>query len=276
MAALIATGSATGTPGGTPLLHGLVNRLNATSGGIGTLAVAANTTIFPFVGGITKPGYIISINPVIAAAGTTRPFLGVQMIWKDTVTGLGTAKETWYVPATAGGVEIYGKGPTKGGQLSIGLQNFDPANPMTVSMAFWETTHHVPRDDWRSGNANGIVIAGAVAANADPFAGLLINNSGTLGPNSGVGFSMPLYAGKASFTIFLAQAGSVEFNALTPLGFGGYAGNNLGLIQTAGSTSSSFSTEQDMGRWPIVVQLSNNTAVNSPYSITGAILEYAS
>lgn len=204
---------------GTPLLHGLANRLNDTSGGSGTLSVPASSTIFPFVGGITKPGYLISISSAINVAATV-PFLGIQMIWKDTVTGLGTAEEDWYIPATNSGlITIYGKGPVKGSQLSIGLQNLDPAQAQTVSVAFWETTHHIARDDWRS-LGSGAVPGFSPAGGGFPAANALCNFA--FSTSSNVSRLLPLYAGQAFITSVISGGTSpaIQITPIDPSLFG--------------------------------------------------------
>lgn len=261
---------------GTPLLHGLANRLNNTSGGSGTLAVPAGSTIFPFVGGITKPGYIISISVAIANTATI-PFLEVQMIWKDAVTGLGTAEEAWIIPAATSTLVIYGKGPTKGSELSIGMHNLDPAQAMTVTCAFWETTHHIGRDDWRSDNPNNVPGLGLIANPCDAFAGLLLQSEGTAAAHGGPSFMLPLYAGQVSIYASLGAVGNLSVSALQAGGVGmpaPYGGNTLAQTPLAAGTPVTLT--QDTGRFPIVVSLDNTTAGAASYGITATILEYAS
>lgn len=257
---------------GTPLLHGVINRLNAS--GAATIAVPAAGFAFPLINGISKPGYLLNISVRVSAAATV-PFLQIQLNWKDSVTGLQTGNEHWYIPASsAGTILTIGKGPTKGDQLAINLQNLDPAQAMTVTLAVWETTHSIARDDWRSDQP--LNVPGLTATTCDPFGGLIINQVGTLPANSSAFFLMPLYAGKLSIYAAMNQTGKIQFNAMQPAGPPGtsYVNNQLGVQPITAGTPAQF--EQDTGRWPIICLITNTTALLASYTITGTVVEFAS
>jgi hypothetical protein len=279
VSAQIATGTVSGTPGGTPLLTGLVNLLNATASGTGTINVPANSTQFPFIGPgtITRPGYQISIAATMAAA--TIPFLGVQLFWKDSATGLQVAEEVWYIPVTtaAGGITIYGKGPCKGNELSFGLVNYDPANAITVSLAFWQTTHHISRDDWRSNPANTVPGTTQIPS-SDPFALILGTATDTnLAANATVAYLLPLYAGQVEIAIeqTVAQSLIVNVFAVDP-SIVGAAFTALPIYVAATAAAKQIGPfPLYFPRCPCILQVQNGANI-ATVQMTVTNLEYAS
>ena len=206
-AALLATGSATGTPGGVPLLHGWDD-------------IAASAQAIPAASSVTlanltfkKPGYIVSFWGEYSGANGTIPFVLITFTWKNAANGDNLSQEQWIVPVTANGgfLPTYGKGPTKGATLSIKLTNFDPAQPVSMSYDISETTQHITRDDWRS--ATPIDVPGFTSApGADPFAlieaaaqNLNINGNQTLT------YQLPVYAGAVWITLEASIATGIQF-----------------------------------------------------------------
>lgn len=257
---------------GTPLLHGLTNRYNATS----TVAHNATGVIGPLT--ITKPGYVISLSVTIPNTATAS-LLGVQFIWKDSFTGVQTDEEHWYIPMAASGtLPVYGQGPTKGDQLTVNLVNFDGAQTATVTMTIWDTTHHIARDDWRGTFFPGI-ISGAPFTNGaqltdDAFSLFLGEVTAfNIAAATTALFGIPLYCGQISISIGLSVAGNtnVKILAMNPK----LAGNFVIYSGTANALTNPpiiVSSPRSI----LMLSINNTTAGGILYTIGATGLEYAS
>lgn len=209
MAALIATGSATGTAGGAPLLHG-ARRLFT----VGSQVVAASGTFSTGNITFTRPGYLIRVTCQMSAAGAVQPTVKADMSWTVAASGSPiTAQEQWYLPAgSVTAMRTNGKGPTKGDTLNITFTNGDATDTVTLFVDVWETTQHVARDDWRS--TGSVASAGGGAIGNQNQAGLIATDSFSVPASSSVTKNLPLYCGQAA--VFVNQnsaAGSqISFN----------------------------------------------------------------
>jgi hypothetical protein len=200
IAALLASGSPSGAPGGVPLLHGYDLLINDTA--TAHLTIAAGATAFPTVA-LKKPGYLISIAGEMAASGTV-PFLEVTPIWYDSnvgaAAGQGYSQESWWVPMsdTVATMYTYGKGPTKGNELQLAIKNLS-SQSASVYLLLGETTQHIARDDWRSGVLTGVP-GYTSAPNQNPL-GLILAGGGPAGQIFTVSqqyiYLLPLYSGQA-------------------------------------------------------------------------------
>lgn len=206
-AALLATGSATGTAGGVPLLHGFKNLTSA------SITVPAASSSSVTISTIANPGYQFSVWASYQTAAGATPFGAVQFVWKDPGTANNLGKIKWQVPVTnpGGFLPSYGNGPIRANSVSITFTNFDAAQPVTFFYEFAQTTHHIARDDWR-GEVPVNVPGFTSIPGADPFSlilggGLNINLPG----NVTTTWLMPLYAGAVWTTIEGAIATGIQF-----------------------------------------------------------------
>lgn len=196
VAAQIATGSAAGTPGGTPLLHGAKQVFNVTAQVVGPSA-SFNTGFFT----VAKPGYLINIRANHGVGPAAVPFVLADVEWRVAASGaLDTAEELWYI---SGGNNTNrrttGKGPTKGDQMRVTFTNGDAVNSVTLSVTIWETTQHIPRDDWRGDSATASATAPAIKN--DALANVLASDSFNVAAASQVTRLLPLYAGPVNMWI---------------------------------------------------------------------------
>lgn len=257
VAALIASGSSTGTPGGSPLLHGKNVLMNFTGGNTFTLGPGASS--FPFTT-LTRPGYTIAIMAT-TPAGTAIPFVQIQTFWKDSTSG-GTqvADEFWFIPAVtsgAGSYWHYGKGPTKGDQLTVGITNLDTVQTMTIQLLLIENTQYIARDDWR-GMGGGSVNYNQGASPGGSLSTLcLISDRETI--NAGVDkvYLMPLYAGEVVLQ-FATSSGTMVVNVGVPVQLPGFS--NPVIWQDA--TTSDVTVYMVLPRAPCYIEFHNTGASN--------------
>lgn len=212
VAALIASGSATGTAGGTPLLHGAKQVYTLTS-----QVIAAGGTFSTGAISIAKPGYLIRVNTLMSGASAAVPYLEADLTWSVTPnTGQVTAEEIWYLNCgSSGSVNTRGKGPTKGNQLNITFTNGDVVDSVTINVQVWETTQHISRDDWR--NPGGVPSASASIIHADSLANIIANDTFSVGAGTTEKRNLPLYAGDVNVWIDSVTGPTAQVN-IVPVG----------------------------------------------------------
>lgn len=112
---------------------------------------------------VTQPGYEIIVNPKFPA-GTTNPFVEVNLQWIDSATGNGVANDVWFVPGCtdAHGFVVYGRGPSKADRVSVGITNLDTAQSVTCTVELLVNSRVLPVDVWRFNNtlANSSTVTG--------------------------------------------------------------------------------------------------------------------
>lgn len=178
--------------GGTALVHG-VNILDTNH----TILIPANSTVTASTYTMSKPGYLIQVQPSYQATSGATPFLTVQMNWYDPTVGFHFGEEDWdvYVGSAGSGPFITGHGVVKGAVLQIKMTNHDTAQPMVCVLDVAETTAHIAREDWRervAGTIPGFTMA--------PGEDLLHNEVAMIQLSltaSSTKYLLPIYAGQA-------------------------------------------------------------------------------
>lgn len=117
---------------------------------------------------VNQVGYEILFGAMKAsgAGAQTNPFCLVQLVWSDSVTGVTLGSDTWTCPiagafAANGQFPIYGRGPTKGDQVTINIQNLDSVS-MNYNVSLFQNARTYATDDWRWNNS--ILTLGGVTA----------------------------------------------------------------------------------------------------------------
>lgn len=104
---------------------------------------------------VSQPGYEIIVNPKFAA-GTTNPFVEVQLQWVDIGTGIQMASDSFFIPGSTqpSGLAVFGRGPTKGNQLFVTVTNLDTVNPVTLGLTVLQNSRVPQTDVWRFQNSS--------------------------------------------------------------------------------------------------------------------------
>lgn len=277
-AAMIASGTYSGTPGGTPLLHGYILVTDNT-----TWTAAAANSYFSQRFVLPSPSYQFAIRITISNAAATVPFARVVLSFLTAASGGVKVDEVdFYVPATSSGTYwIYGAGPATTQWVQVQVQNLDPTYTMSGEYVLGSSTLQKARHDWRSfpgGNIPGIaqpqvsqptalVLGASVSAGVTIAAGTLAN------------YLLPLYAGQAIFNVNVSAIPNpaATYTVLTPAGMIGGAGNEFTAWEL--SSTAQFVTSQAFAlpRAPCLIVINNNNAAN-PLTFDWGItaLEYAS
>jgi hypothetical protein len=206
IAALIATGSPAGTPGGVPLLTNSQVVANAAA-----IAFSTGTQTFgPYA--IDQPGYDVAIDVTSTIVGLAG--ISVTMQWNDSVSGALMATEEWdLLPGPLSANVVIGKGPTKGNQLTIRMV-LTAGGPATIAgnMTVLQNSRVYTRDDWRM-IATNAATGGFVTASPNIYAGLL----GSAHPNLATGaadtYVLPLFAGRVE--LYVATTSNTDDAFLT-------------------------------------------------------------
>jgi hypothetical protein len=129
-----------GTPGGVPALRGTSNLGIASAQ---TVAGATTATLLSLVA-ITKPSFESIFQLNLPAAVGTVPFAVLGVGWTDSNSGLQVGFKQYILTAGNGptnSLTFYLSGPCRGNEVTLTLQNLDPAQTMTYTYAFNMTSH---------------------------------------------------------------------------------------------------------------------------------------
>lgn len=256
IAALLASGTIAGTPGGIPLLV-FQNNLDKLTNRVIAHGAQYQSASFS----INQPGFDFVLNVTIPAGNTT-PDLQVDLIWTDTTTGVATlTTDRFYFPATQNGSNSFGGyGKTKGNQLQVVMTNQDTAQSMTVNYGISQNSRIPARDDIRSVAFNG---RGATATvDQDPNSLALILVQTNVAANSSNSFALPFYSGRCK-VISGPQAAAYRYQITAP------AYGDAGVLATAQTivydtntlaATASVSDYFQAPRAGMVVRIFNNSA----------------
>lgn len=115
----------------------------------------------------TQTGYALHVITSFPVAATN-PFLEVVLTWTDPTSGLVYDEQHYYVPGSSGasGFTVLGQGPARSPQLTITLNNQDPAQAATVTLLAGQDSITRDRDSWRWRNFdnNGLAVEGLTLA----------------------------------------------------------------------------------------------------------------
>jgi hypothetical protein len=199
-AALIATGSAAGTPGGVPLLR-YTNQLGNGSGK--TLAGAASVNLITTMA-INQPGYEMTITCNMPASSGTIPFASLVFNWIDSVTGI-AVKSAYFIVTAGNGpsnaLQFYINGPSYGDQLTVQLTNLDPSITLTYTWVLNQTSHvhlvdNIIQPAYAATGPNGFSNPGGT-----PGLGMLAIAHPSVGFGTNLDRLLAVYSGKIQLTI---------------------------------------------------------------------------
>jgi hypothetical protein len=274
---MIASGSVSGTPGGTPLLHGYTLITDNT-----TWSAAAASSYFSSRYQLPSPAYQFAIQITVANAAATIPFARVALSFLTAETGGVKVDEIdFYVCATSSGKYwIYGAGPAPTPFVQVQVQNFDPTYGMSGEYVLGSSTLQKTRHDWRClpggtvpgftqpsiQNPNALILAGSPAAGT------------TVAADSLVTYLLPLYTGQVFLTASLSIVPNPAaiYEVQTPSGLTG-AGVLTEIFLL--STTAQFITSEGFAlpRSQCLLTFQNNNGVSAISYDWGLIaLEYAS
>lgn len=276
IAALLATGSPSGTPGGVPLLHGYQLVANNS-----TWTAAASGSFFSPVNTLAGPAYQFAIRVTISSAAASVPFPRVVLSFLTAASsGVKVDEVDFYVPATsAGSYWIYGAGPAPTPFVQVQIQNLDNTFTLSGQYLLGTSTLQRARHDWRSlpgGTVPGYNLPPVFNGNA-----LLLGASpgvGTSVPANGqVSYLLPLYAGQAIFNaqLNITPNPAALYQVLMPTGV--LSANNVFVFELG--TTATFLTSEPFAlpRCPCILQITNNNGVSAIVYNWGLVaLEYAS
>jgi len=265
------------TVNGIPPLRGTDNFGSATGQTIatGVNAILVNGTA------ITKPGFEAVFQLNIPAAAGTVPFAILQVIWQDSNTGLQVGLKQYILTSGNGPSNVltyYLSGPCRGNQIILKLRNQDPAQTLTVTWAFNQTSHTYLADRLLQPTyaATAPITFANPAGNGSK--GVLVHTQPTIGPNANT--TRLTAASNAKCKLAINNSGAPAGNACSVslqdpgnLYDVAAANGSLGRV-TAGAGSISYN-EIQMPNGPINLVISNDGPTNniSP-QIALTIMEY--
>lgn len=184
---------------GVPLLN-----LSGLLANLPVFAVAPGLSGGPPTVAIAQPGYEVHVK-VTGSAAATVPFVQVTLTWTDPNTGFPMGKDVYYMPVAELGFSwvMYGRGPTKAGELSVKVANLDPAQNVTAGVAILQNSRVYLRDEfWYSNSDNsGLTVPGFSLPTLPPDDSILGFGDSSVVPASGnVEFLCGMWQGPIVFS----------------------------------------------------------------------------
>jgi hypothetical protein len=218
LAALIASGNPSGSPGGVPLIIGATPLLQ--QAGVVNLGPGVTDTLGPFtVGQIAYETYFEAQETVqgpIGSGGTPGAVITITLSWRDSATGLQLGLEAYnVVPAAPSSVQphiVHGRGPSRGDQLTVTITNNDSVN-VAVLATVLETSRVFSAAQWQTSQPSGVTFTGFTTPNYYPATKTIADTQ----PNNTAVRILPLYTGQAKILV-VAGVGSLNviINTLDP------------------------------------------------------------
>jgi hypothetical protein len=240
------------------------------------IAASSSVTYGPMA--VNNPAYAVAIDALVNASATFGLLL-VSLVWSDPVTGLTVGAERWYYSGTTASPAIsngltFGRGPTKAGQLTITIDNYDPAQSATVDVAVWQSSRVATRDDWR-GNPNGGGYVTYTVPNTESLSCALgWVTAHALAASGQISYQCALYAGQAAFEFVSSATAAVGVEIFAPLP--DRASGNWPVLLENAAIGEVFTGALVLPRCPVVVQITNNSAAPTNVTFSLTALEFAS
>lgn len=244
----------------------------------GTDAVLAQQTISLTAGQskttanalVTRPGYLISILGS-ASASVSVPFVEVTIRWFDSTGTVQLGITDWIIPCTTSAdTAIFGQGPCRGGSFTVTTKNLDGVHALSLTVAMYETSHHIARDDWRQSFSNSAPPGFTWAPNSDmPLGTLIVDQSVGNFPAGSTTYLLPLYDGVMSLS---AESGTsnVTISVVTAV----LSTNNFVFKLAAGVAQNNLIVP--LSRQPYILTVANSGTSAATGWLHGVALEYAS
>jgi hypothetical protein len=156
---------------------------------------------------ITMPAYLVYVNASISDSATV-PFITARMVWIDPVNGIDVDVQSWTLPAGSVSAVTAGRGPTRAGSLQLILSNNDPTYDISCSVAIYQSSRAVTRDDWRQPNSPAV--PGYVVPASDPPALALGWFAQSIPATTTDTYLLPLWSGQATVQLINDAAAAIQ------------------------------------------------------------------
>lgn len=235
LAALVASGSTSGTPGGAPFLR-LTRKLGTAASQ--TIPGLNSNPLITFVN-VNQPSYECTFIANLPAGVGTVPFVQLTFQWNDGTTGLINDTETFVITAGNGptnAITTYLSGPVRGDILSVNAFNLDPAQTLSITWVINTISHVFDHDRLVQPAYAATAPVGQTNPNGTPSAGLIANVSPTVAGSATSTRLLAAYNGKVGVNInargqtdnfsyslidpgtLYSTGGAIFFSADTPAG----------------------------------------------------------
>lgn len=266
-----------GNPGGIPILRGTDNFGTATGQ---TIAASTNATLINGTA-ITKPGFEAVFQLNLPAAAGTVPFAILQIAWQDSNTGLQVGLKQYILTSGNGPTNMltyYISGPCRGNQIVLKLRNQDPAQTLTVTWAFNQTSHVYLTDRLLQPTYAATAPITFTNPNGNPSKGLLLSSAPSIGPNANTIRLCAASNAKVKVNVDnTVQLNSCALQINTPSSTGLYdeASPPTSLLKMTAAAGAQTFTEWQMPGGATTVQIFNQGATNTiTPNVSITLMEY--
>lgn len=266
LAALIATGTTTGAPGGVPLLGMPTEEYN-----LSAVVLTANTAnqVLSNVsaGAVTAIGNYLSFDihgRFAGVGGEPSPFVVLSMKWyQDAAATVQVWEDDWIIPLAVGAVGFLGGGPVKGEYLKVFVSTTGTTNAATVtSFQLGGNSRPYPAGsaDIRTFASNTPIgfsaFTAGLAGTFDSLLGGVTPAAGNI-PSAGAKYCCGLYNGAVNIVANTALVALTGVTITPQIFVPGIGLTQVGGVVTLASTATEFSLE--LPHYPLILSFGNTT-----------------
>lgn len=264
LAALQATGSATGPMGGIPLLRFTQNL--GSGAGTSPAPGGSPTTLISAVS-INQPGLEAEFTAHFASGTGTSPFIQLVFQWSDKTTGYVTWTDYFYIPGgngAANAITCYINGPCYGTVLTVTAINTDATAGCALdNWVISQTSHVYERTVIKQ--AFFTSVNGFLNPDGFPASGILCSAAPSVGFGTSTTRLLPVWSGRVGVNIDnLGGASAHRIRFLDPTGVLYSATNNNKNLWgiSVGAGGDAFA-EIALPQGPVTVELHNSGSSGS-------------
>jgi hypothetical protein len=216
IAALLATGTPGGAPGGIPLL-----RFSNTVGSNAGVALSPVSSMQLFANQvILQPSYEAYFDCYLPAGVGTVPFCKIFFYWTDAATGDVIDTETFYIAEGNGptnDIITYLSGPCRSNELTVFVENMDPAQTATLAWIIKQTSHVFTRDRLFQPTYATVSPNGQTNPAGNPSSGVICSTQSSITPLATSTHLMAAFSGIVKVNVNArGQANNISFMIQDP------------------------------------------------------------
>ena len=246
---------------GVPLLTGAASILAS-----GVQSVPHGAAYVSAVLPVSQIGYELLVQAQYPSAATV-PYAMVQLLWKDSASGLIVDTDDWVVPGATSPAYwfVRGHGPTKANQVQVKIINFEPAQSLSAQINILQNSRVYTVDDWRWNNFQntGLTVPNVTVAPVLPQDETILGivNNVSVAASSSKSWLAGMYDGEIQ--VGYSSGGSVtlssEVLAIKPVPDSQYSAYQTILSQTPPAGN-----QMIIGvRAPLLVTVTNNSTTTA-------------
>lgn len=238
--------------------------------GATVIAAGASATLGPFA--VTQIGYELGLF-LLCNVASAYPFMNVQLVWTDSVSGIITDQQTWSLSASSSGSghQFTGYGPTGGDTLTVTIVNNDTVNSITYQLTLAQNSRAYVRHAMRQIGAG--TVPGFTNPSFDPPSNFLVQTGALVAAAGNLTRLIPIYAGVVRVWVTGNLAFDVSIFSINRNISSSTTGNQVFEATVAAAAGGIVANQFALPRCCSTIVVTNNGAGNNQIDATIVVQE---